>query len=75
MDQWRPLQIAVGAMMSIMSTLRDFADGLRCGVSMYFTQRNDDIVLVTCMGAPRGASGSERDSEPCDERPIRPRNS
>ena len=75
MGQRRPSQIIVGAVMSIMSALRDFADGLRCGVSMYFTQRNDDIVLVTCMGTPRGASGSERDSGPRDEQRDRPRNS
>jgi hypothetical protein len=75
MDQRRPSQIIMGAVMSIMSALRDFADGLRCGVSMCFTQRNDDIVLVACIGAPRGASASERDSGPRGEQRGWPRNS
>ena len=75
MDQRRPSQIIMGAVMSIMSALRDFASGLRCGVSMYFTQRNDDIVLVTCMSASRSASASERDSGPRGEQRDRPRNS
>jgi hypothetical protein len=69
--RFRQLRFSKATKMSVCSTFRDFADGLSRGLSMYFTQRNDHIVLVTCMTCPPGSEGVDRDARHLTEQDDR----